>query len=114
MFIINCLIIIFTKFSPDPSCPRFLLTRQQNIASRHPRLSGIGRRNKLNLKKDSGQAGMTELGYLLAGVIVGHSFPDKLDSHLRGNDVLKVQTIMGQLLRQEIEKLSHHLFIHAV
>jgi len=69
MFIINCLIIIFTKFSPDPSCPRFL---------------------------------------------VGHPFSDKLDSHLRGNDVLKVQTIMGQLLRQEIEKLSHHFFIHAV
>jgi hypothetical protein len=46
-----------------------LLTRQQNIASRHPRLSGIGRRNKLNSKKDSGQAGMTELGYLIAGLI---------------------------------------------
>jgi hypothetical protein len=46
-----------------------LLTQQQNIASRHPRLSGIGRRNKLNLKKDSGQAGMTELGYLIAGLI---------------------------------------------
>jgi len=47
-----------------------LLTRQQNIASRHPRLSGIGRCNKLNSKKDSGQAGMTELGYLIAGLIV--------------------------------------------
>ena len=46
-----------------------LLTQQQNIASRHPRLSGIGRRNKLNSKKDSGQAGMTELGYLIAGLI---------------------------------------------
>jgi hypothetical protein len=33
-------------------------------------LSGIGRRNKLNSKKDSGQAGMTELGYLIAGLIV--------------------------------------------
>jgi hypothetical protein len=40
-----------------------LLNRQQNIASRHPRLSGIGRRKKLKIKKDSlsesqtGQAG---------------------------------------------------------
>jgi len=43
-----------------------LLTRQQNIASRHPRLSGIGRRNKLNSKKDSGQARMTiSVRYLL-------------------------------------------------
>jgi hypothetical protein len=50
-----------------------LLTRQQNIASRHPRLSGIGRRNKLNSKKDSGQAGMTKLGYLLAEVIISFS-----------------------------------------
>jgi len=57
-----------------------LVTRQQNIASRHPRLSGIGRRNKLNSKKDSlrvvdrtspsgsprgvAPTGMTELGYL--------------------------------------------------
>ena len=40
-------------------------------ASRHPRLSGIGWRNKLNSKKDSGQAGMTELEYLLAGVLIG-------------------------------------------
>jgi predicted NUDIX family NTP pyrophosphohydrolase len=54
----------------DDQIEVLLLTRQQNIASRHPRLSGIGRRNKLKLKKDSGQAGMTELGYLLAGVIV--------------------------------------------
>jgi hypothetical protein len=30
-----------------------LINRQQNIASRHPRLSGIGRRKKLKIKKDS-------------------------------------------------------------
>jgi hypothetical protein len=58
-----------------------LLTRQQNIASRHPRLKGIGRRNKLNSKKDSGQVrcgspigvaptGMTKLGHLIAGLRV--------------------------------------------
>jgi hypothetical protein len=33
-------------------------------------LSGIIRRNKLNSKKDSGQAGMTKLNYLIAGLIV--------------------------------------------
>jgi hypothetical protein len=33
-------------------------------------LSGIIRRNNLNSKKDSGQAGMTELGYLIAGLIM--------------------------------------------
>jgi hypothetical protein len=57
-----------------------LLTRQSNIASRHPRLlvpdvwvSGIGRRNTSKTKKDSGraclsgrQAGMTELRHLIA------------------------------------------------
>jgi hypothetical protein len=46
-----------------------LLTRQLNITSCHPRLSGIRQRNKLNSKKDSGQAGMTEFEYLLAGLI---------------------------------------------
>jgi hypothetical protein len=43
------------------------------MASRHPRLSGIGRPNKLNSNPESfrdGQAGMTELGYLIAGLIV--------------------------------------------
>jgi len=39
-----------------------LVTRQQNIASRHPRLSGIGQRNKLNSKKDSGQVRRTSGG----------------------------------------------------
>jgi hypothetical protein len=57
-----------------------ILTRQQNIASRHPRLSGIGRHNKLNSKKDSGQAGMTELGYLLAGLIVQEIPSDIMNS----------------------------------
>src|SRR4030042_2176873 len=47
-----------------------LLTRQQNIASRHPRLSGIGQRNTPKAKKDSGQAGMTKFKYLIAGLIV--------------------------------------------
>jgi hypothetical protein len=60
----------FGTMTENDSNVVLLLTRQLNIASRHPRLSGIGRRNKLNLKKDSGQAGMTELGYLLAGVII--------------------------------------------
>jgi hypothetical protein len=46
-----------------------LLTRQQNVASRHPRQSGIGQRNKLNSKKDSVKAGMTELEYLIAMLI---------------------------------------------
>jgi hypothetical protein len=32
-------------------------------------LPGIRQRNKLNSKKDSGQAGMTEFEYLLAGLI---------------------------------------------
>jgi hypothetical protein len=35
-------------------------------------LVGIGRHNKLNSKKDTGQAGMTELGYLLVGLIAGN------------------------------------------
>ncbi len=47
-----------------------LLTRQYNISSRHPRLSGIGRRNTSETKKDSGQAGMTKLRHLIAGLIV--------------------------------------------
>jgi hypothetical protein len=46
-----------------------LLIRQLNITSCHPRLSGIRQRNKLNSKKDSGQAGMTEFEYLLTGLI---------------------------------------------
>ncbi|MBI5846547.1 MAG: hypothetical protein HZB31_01085 [Nitrospirae bacterium] len=46
-----------------------LLTRQYIIASRHPRLSGIGRRNTAKTKKDSGRAGMTRLNYLIAGLI---------------------------------------------
>jgi hypothetical protein len=46
-----------------------LLTRQQNISNRHPRLSGIGRRNKLNSKKDTGQAGMTVLLYIIARLL---------------------------------------------
>jgi hypothetical protein len=32
-------------------------------------LPGIEQRNKLNLKKDSGQAGMTEPGYFISGGI---------------------------------------------
>jgi len=48
---------------------RQLLTRQQNIASRHPRLSGIGQRNTPKAKKDSGQAGMTKFKYLIVGLI---------------------------------------------
>jgi hypothetical protein len=32
-------------------------------------LVGIGRHNKVNSKKDSGQAGMTILGYLISGLI---------------------------------------------
>jgi hypothetical protein len=47
-----------------------LLTRQLNTISGHSRLSGIERLNILNIKKDSGQAGMTKLNNLLAGLIV--------------------------------------------
>jgi hypothetical protein len=48
-----------------------LLTRQLNTISRHSRLSGIERLDMLNIKKDSGQAGMTKLNNLLAGLIIG-------------------------------------------
>jgi hypothetical protein len=41
-----------------------------NITNCHPRLSGIRQRNRFNSKKDSGQAGMTEFEYLLAGLII--------------------------------------------
>jgi hypothetical protein len=39
-----------------------------NTISRHSRLSGIERLKMLNTKKDSGQAGMTELNKFLAGL----------------------------------------------
>ena len=51
-----------------------LLTRQYNIASRHPRLSGIGRLNTSKTRKDSGRAGMTKLNYLIAGLILAKDF----------------------------------------
>jgi hypothetical protein len=61
---------------------------------RHPRLSGIGRRNTLNAKKDSGQAGMTELGHLIAGVIILHlqASPQKRIIMLAGFCILIVLT----------------------
>jgi hypothetical protein len=43
--------------------------RQLNSISRHSRLSGIERLYMLNIKEDSGQAGMTKLINLLAGLI---------------------------------------------
>ncbi|MBI5409585.1 MAG: hypothetical protein HZA14_09500 [Nitrospirae bacterium] len=45
------------------------IDRQLNTIRRHSRLSGIGRLNMLNTKKDSGQAGMTEFKILHAGLI---------------------------------------------
>jgi hypothetical protein len=56
-----------------------ILMRQLNSISRHSRLSGIERFYMLNIKKDSllgespeatGQAGMTKLINLLAGLIL--------------------------------------------
>ena len=46
-----------------------LLVWHQNIASCHPRLSGIGQRNTSNAEKDSGQAGMTKFRSLISGVL---------------------------------------------
>jgi hypothetical protein len=48
---------------------RVLIIRQLNTISRHSRLSGIERLNMLNIKKDSGQAGMGKLTNLLDGLI---------------------------------------------
>jgi hypothetical protein len=51
-----------------PACA--VIIRQQNLISRHPRLSGIGRLNTPKTKKDSGQAGMTIFEYLITCLVI--------------------------------------------
>ena len=50
-----------------------LITRQVNILSLYPRVSGSERCNTLKAKKDSGKAGMTQFKYLIAGLIILHN-----------------------------------------
>ena len=76
--------------------------RQLNRISRHSRLSGIERLYMLNIKKDSGQAGMTKLINVLAGLINKGAY--EMSERATMEIAIKIFSRMGCVLISESDR----------